>query len=95
MANSFFSWYCRSCFVTKLVETIFFFILLYLFRRLSLILTQLFIFHPFLGMRTEELRAKRKKQLKKDTASKLKSLVTEVNIYHRLFNLSFHQIPST
>lgn len=36
-------------------------------------------------MITEELRAKWKKQLKKDTASKLKSLVTEVIIFDRLF----------
>ncbi|XP_070033704.1 uncharacterized protein [Nicotiana tomentosiformis] len=33
---------------------------------------------PFLCMSTEELRSKWKKQLKKDTASKLKSLVTAV-----------------
>lgn len=52
---------------------------------------------------TEELRAKRKKQLKKDTASKIKSLVEEVcvkttgmihtpgcNLHHSgVYNLEF------
>lgn len=35
---------------------------------------------PFLCMSTEELRSKWKKQLKKDTAGKLKSLVTAVTL---------------
>lgn len=36
-------------------------------------------------MSTEELRSKWKKQLKKDTASKLKSLVTEVSLQFSQF----------
>jgi heme oxygenase len=36
--------------------------------------------YPFLLKNTEELRAKRKKELKKDSASKIKSLVDEVRV---------------